>query len=86
MQGPDPVNVKPQPQLIEKYTVKTPGDEIRTALVNDGLRHGKDLKSVEEKVEQTLKLAQSDPAIFKGLVQYLNWQDRMPNRLETPRV
>ena len=43
-------------------------------------------KAVDEKVSKTLKEAQSDPTIFKGLLQYLNWQDSMPNRLETPRV
>ena len=86
VQNPNPGNIRAQPQLIEKYTVETPKDEIRAALVNDGLRHGKDRKSVEERVDATLKLAHSDLTIFKGLVQYLNWQDRMPNRLETPRV
>ena len=73
VQKPFPENVKAQTQLIEKYTVETPRDDIRAALVNDGLRHGNDRKSVEEQVEKTLKLAQSDPTIFKGLVQYLNW-------------
>ena len=45
-----------------------------------------DKKTVDGRVNKTLKEAQSDPTIFKGLLQYLNWQDSMPNRLETPRI
>ena len=81
-QTPDPASSK-RPQ---KYTPETPVDAIRAALVNDGLRQGLKKESVLAKVDKTLSVAQSDASIMKGLLQYLNWQDSQPQRLETPRI
>ena len=35
-------------------------------------------------VDKTLKKA-GDPDVFKGLIAYLNWQDKLVTRLQTPK-
>ena len=75
----------------------TPLEEIRQLLVAEGIRQNKDnevsnaqcgnlisQKFVTEEVNKTLKKAQSDSTIMKGLIQYLNWQDRQTDRISTP--
>lgn len=57
-----------------KYTDKTDPDVVKNALIADGIRQRGMSKEIS-KIDQTMVLAQKDPAIMKGLIQYLNWQD-----------
>ena len=40
---------------------------------------------VEKNVEFVMKRAQADQTVLKGLISYLNWQDKMAGRITTPR-
>ena len=88
-----------QNQASQKYTTETRIDEIQSAFIYDGVRQGLNEVSnsgfhtylfnqdfVREKVNRVLTLAQSDAYIMKGLIQYLNWQDNQPKRLEIPKT
>ena len=74
-------------QKEDKYTITTQIKEIRALMIADGIRqqHGNELsvvinwndhkiqEFVRKKVDQTLKDAQSDISVKKGLISYLNW-------------
>ena len=57
-----------------KYTDNTPTDVLKNALIADGVKQRGMNKEIN-KIEETMVLAEKDPAIMKGLIQYLNWQD-----------
>ena len=83
--GAKPKKKKIQPVLEgEKYNVDTPLLTIREALIQDGIRQGSKKEFVITNVDNTLKKA-SDPDVFKGLIAYLNWQDKLKARIETPK-
>ena len=58
-----------------KYSLDMPLDEVRMALIVDGLSKGTPKKVAHARVNATLANALEDPTILKGLIQYLNWQD-----------
>ena len=68
----------------EKYTLDTPILTLREALIQDGIRQGSNKDFAIKNVDITLKKA-SDPDVFKGLIAYLNWQDKLRERIQTPK-
>ena len=81
-------SAKKDPQQLtqrDKYTNDTPMIQIREAMIQDGLKHGGNKDFVIGSVDATLKKAK-DPDVFKGLVAYLNWQDKLRGRVQTPKA
>ena len=59
-----------------KFQKNTPIDKIRESLLAYGMKDGgAQSKRVQETTENVLKQAQEDPAVMKGLIQFLNWQE-----------
>ena len=58
------------------YTMQTSLDDVRAALILDGLKQGKNKDFVIKNVDETVGPAKNDTTVMKGLIQYLNWQDK----------
>ena len=56
-----------------RYTLQTPEQDIRLALLADGLKRGQAKEAVLKHIDKAMEEANSDITIKKGLIHFLNW-------------